>query len=445
MQAPTPPLPSPVPLGARPWPHADLALRGVRVLDAGGGFTEPLDVTVAGARIAAVARNAPAPEGALEVDAAGLWLMPGIVDCHTHTGMSSTDTLANLRTPLSLRTLQTARNLHATLASGVTTTRDAGGVDAGVREAIERSVIAGPRLQVSIVLLSQTGGHSDGFLPGPGLERSVEEFVPDSPGRPPYLVDGPEEMRRAVRQLLRPGPDWIKVCTSGGVFGGLEAANRPELSIEEVAVAVTEAGRAGRGVMAHAVGSGGIEIALAAGVRSIEHGIHLDEEQARRMASAGTTLVPTLAIYEDVARAVAANPAAFPPVVAEAAEDLRGRLGGAVRLARDLGVPIALGTDFATAADQGRAGEELAALRRAGLPPEQALLAATVNGARLLGVADRVGRIAPGLAFDALLLDGDPGDLAGFAEGTAITGVFHDGAAVVEHPRIAATARRITA
>jgi imidazolonepropionase-like amidohydrolase len=340
--------------------------------------------------------------------------MPGVFDCHVHVGMSTTDTLENLRTPLSLRTLATARNLQATLAAGVTHVRDAGGVDAGVRTALERGLIAGPDLQVSIVMLSQTGGHADGFLAGPGTEQSVEDFLPAAPDRPPFLVDGVDEMRRVVRRTLRAGADWIKLCTSGSAFGD---GDTPQLTVAEVRVAVEEAARRGRGVMAHAVGSAGIDIALEAGVRSIEHGIHLQERQAARMARDNVFLVPTLAIYHRLA---------YPGP----------ELGECVRLAHAHGVPIALGSDFASAGDHGANLAEIAHLHAAGLPVEAALQAATIRGAQLCGVAARAGCIAPGQRFDALVLDEDPGDLSCFLRRDAVTGVFKAGVPVVPHPRL---------
>jgi imidazolonepropionase-like amidohydrolase len=416
---------------------ADLVLRGVHALDERGGFTEPVDVVVHDGTVGAVAPDAGRQGGSDDVDASGLWLMPGVFDCHVHAGMSTTDTLENLRTPSSLRTLRTARNLRRMLEAGVTFARDAGGADAGVRDAVAEGTSCGPTLQVSINMLSQTGGHADGHLAGPGLETSVEYFLPDGPDRPPFLVDGPDEMRRTVRRLLRAGADWIKVCTSGGVFGGIAAAQAAELTVEEVAVAVAEGARRGVGVMAHAVGRGGIDVALDAGVRSIEHGVFLDEEQATRMAAAGTFLVPTLVIYADVAAKVAATPEAFPPALVASAAEIGRRLGDAVALAHEHGVPIALGSDFATAEDHGRNLEEIALLHRAGLPAADALLAATARGAELCGVGGTHGRIAPGYAFDALLLDRDPSDPGLFLEPGAVTGVFRAGEPVVAHPRVA--------
>jgi imidazolonepropionase-like amidohydrolase len=421
-------------------PPRSLVLRGVRALDESGSFSDATDVAVVGGVIEAVGPGARTPVDAVQVDGAGLWLMPGVFDCHTHLGMSTGDTLANLQTPITLRTLRTAANLQATLAAGVTHARDAGGVDAGVRMGVEEGLIAGPTLDVSVVMLGQTGGHSDGFLCGPGIDISVEDFSPLTPSRPPFLVDGADEMRKVVRQLLRAGADWIKLCTSGGVFEGAEAANAVELSIEEVGVAVVEAARRGRGVMCHAVGAPGIDVALAAGVRSIEHGIHLTEEQAQRMGAAGTFLVPTLVIYHQIVDLVRAAPTAFPAALLSAVEDIEPMLGRCVRFAHEHGVPIALGTDLYTTATHGGNLAEITHLHRAGLPVEAALLAATANGAELCGVAGREGRIAPGFAFDALLLDADPGDLECFVDRDTVTGVFQRGATIVAHPRVAAAA-----
>jgi imidazolonepropionase-like amidohydrolase len=418
--------------------NGSLVLRGVRALDQAGSFSDAVDVRVAGGIVTDVGRGVRAG-GAVDVDAAGLWLMPGVFDCHSHAAMSQTDTLANLRTPLSLRVLQTAHNLTAMLEAGVTHARDAGGTDAGVREALAQGLARGPQLQVSIVMLSQTGGHSDGFLPGcPAAEIAVEDFLPAAPGRPPFLVDGVDAMRRVVRQTLRAGADWIKVCTSGGVFGGVEAAETAQLTVEEVRVAVEEAARRRRGVMAHAVGHAGIDVALAAGVRSIEHGIGMDERQAAAMAAAGTFLVPTLVIYRKVVDMVAAQPDAFDAALRESVHAVDARLGACVRLAHEYGVPIALGSDFADAADHGANLAEIAHLHRAGLPVEAALLAATASGAALCGVGAQQGRIAPGYRFDALLLDEDPGDLACFLRRDAVTGVFQAGVPVVAHERLAA-------
>ena len=414
-------------------PGADtFVLHGPYVLDEAGSFSGPVDVAVSGGWIVDVGRDVRL-DGAPRVDFAGLWLMPGVFDCHAHVALSSLDPMELMSTPVTQWSLEAARNLRRTLACGVTFVRDASGADAGMRTAVERGYVAGPELSVSVVALSETGGHMDGFLPGPGLEMSSEYTVPDYPGRPPYRVDGPEEMRRAVRELLRAGADWIKLCTTGGVLSVHDDALEPQFTVEEIEMAVGEAARRGKGVMVHALGGDGLDHAVAAGVRSVEHGIHLTEAQAVAMAEAGCFLVPTLAILEDVL-AWAGGGSLSAPAAAKAAA-LEGQVGAAVAIAKAHGVRIALGTDLMHRDQHGTNLRELSLMRRAGLSPEEALLAATATGAELCGVADRLGRIAPGRRFDAIVLEADPGDLSLFESPDAVKAVFKAGELVRPYER----------
>jgi imidazolonepropionase-like amidohydrolase len=312
--------------------------------------------------------------------------------------------------------------------------RDPGGADAGIRDAIAAGYVPGPRLQVAVVTLCQTGGHADGYLPGANVECSAD-YVASFPGRPPYLVDGADEMRRTVRRVLRAGADWIKLCTTGGVLSPHDDGDIPELTEEEIGVAVFEAGRRGKGVMAHAFGGEGLENAVRAGVRSVEHGIFLTEEQAELMAARDCFLVPTLYVLREVI-AWAEQGGVLPPYAERKALALRDRLGNAVEIARAHGVKIVLGSDFVRRELHGRNLAEIPLLHEAGLSVEETLLAATRNGAELLGVADGLGRIAPGYVFDAILLDEEPGDLSLFARPGAVTGVFKDGQPVLRHPRL---------
>lgn len=410
-------------------------LRGASVLDESGGFEGPLDVRVAEGVVAAVGRGVPA-EGLRELDCSGLWLMPGVFDCHVHVAVSSVDALELMRTPITQWALEAARNARRTLEAGVTFFRDGGGLDAGIRTALERGYVPGPRCQIAVVMLSQTGGHADGFLAGPGLEQPAGYALPDYPGRPPYLVDGPDQMRRVARELLRAGADWIKLCATGGVISPTDDPEGAELTLEEIGVAVFEAARKGRSVFAHANGGEGLENAVRAGVRSIEHGLLLTEEQAALMAERGCWLVPTLAVVRDVFRWAEAGK--LPAYAIAKLADLRPKVGDAVRIAREHGVRIALGSDFILREQHGRNLEEMFLLHEAGLTVEEALLAATSGGAELLGVADRYGRIAPGYVFDAILLDEEPGDLSIFDRpGGAVTGVFKGGEVALAHPRLA--------
>jgi len=412
-------------------------LRDPFVLDEQGSFSGPVDIAVAHGWIVAVGPDLPS-DGAPSIDCADLWVMPGVFDCHDHVALSSLDPMELLRTPVTQWSLETAQNLRRTLEAGVTYVRDASGADAGMRTAVERGYVPGPELSLSVVALSETGGHMDGFLPGPGLELSSEYTVPDYPGRPPYRVDGPEEMRRAVRELVRAGADWIKLCTTGGVLSIHDDPLEPQFTVEEIAMAVHEATRRGKGVMVHALGGEGLDNAVAAGVRSVEHGIFLSEEQAAAMAAAGCYLVPTLAILDHVL--AWARDGQLPPHATEKAMELEGQLGVAVAVARAHGVPIAMGTDFMHRDEHGGNLVELPLMRRAGLTVEETLLAATAGGAELCGVADRLGRIAPGRRFDAIVVEEDPGDLSMFASPDAVKAVFQAGRLVRPYERFGSPA-----
>src|SRR4051794_38177402 len=204
--------------------------------------------------------------------------------------MSGVDVLRALQTPFSYPFYEAVHNLRRTLVQGITHVRDAGGADLGVAEAVRSGLIAGPRMQIAISMLSQTGGHGDGWQLGGG---ALPLFAPP-PGRPAPVVDGPDEMRRTVRQLLRAGADVIKVATSGGVLSARDDPRHPHFRPAELDVLVEEAEAAGVFVMSHAQGADGIKAAVQAGIRSIEHGIFLDDEAIDLMLERGTWLVPTL-------------------------------------------------------------------------------------------------------------------------------------------------------
>lgn len=416
----------------------EFVLRGAQVLDESGGFSGPLDTVVAEGRVVVVGRDLSGPENASEHDFSGLWLMPGVFDCHAHVTYSATAGLEMLETPITRWILESAQNMRRTLEAGVTFVRDAAGADAGVRDSVDRGYIRGPRLQVSLNQLCQTGGHSDSFLQGVGRDWS---WTPDWPGRPATLVDGCDEMRRVVRQLMRAGVDWIKLCSTGGIMSDHDERDQAHLTEEEIRTAVAEAARMGKHVMSHAYGGDGLSAAVVAGVKSIEHGLALTEEQASAMSASGCWLVPTLSAMHDVVAwgedALAGHPTPLSDrdhAVRKALE-VKPLLGEAVRIARAAGVRMAVGSDCLTREQHGRNLREVTLMREAGLTAEDALLAATSGGAELCGVADTYGRIAPGYVFDAIVLDEDPGDLAIFARAGAVTGVFKGGMPVVLHPR----------
>jgi imidazolonepropionase-like amidohydrolase len=413
-------------------PHAsgsfpdEFVLREASALDEGGGFTSPLDVHVRAGRIAAVGEGL--ATDAASVDCSGLWLLPGIFDCHDHVSFSTVEMLELLQMPVTAWALEAARNARVTLEAGVTFVRDLAGADRGLRDSIAAGVVAGPTLQISIVLICQTGGHGDGYLGGAGIEAML---APDYPGRPPYLVDGPEAMRHVVRAALRAGADWIKLATTGGLVSEHDQPLDAELTQEEIAVAVFEAARKGKHVAAHAYGGDGLTNAVECGVRSIEHGGFLTEEQAAAMARRGCFLVPTLSAMRDCLKW--AEEGALTPIQCRKILDFGLDLGGCVRIAKEHGVRLACGTDYIKREQHGGNLEELRLMHEAGLTVEETLLAATVGGAELCGVAHERGRIAPGYVFDAVVLDADPGDLSRLD----VTGVFRSGKPAVAHPRVA--------
>ena len=402
-------------------------LHNIRVLEEDGGFSEETDILVEQGVVSGLGRSLTPPANALAYDLRGLWLMPGVFDCHAHLALSTVNEGELLGTPVSYSTLETAVNLRKTLDAGVTFVRDAGGADAGIKRAIEDGLARGPRLQVSILMLSQTGGHGDRFSERVGVD-------PDPLfGDLMTTVDGVEGMRLAVRRLLRAGADCIKLCTSGGVVSPHDTPYDTSFTPEEIAMAVFEAGRRGKPVLSHASAGEGIDLAVANGVRSIEHGTLLTESQAEAMAAAGCWLVPTLSILNDLIDTALVQQSeasvAVPSYAMKKVLALRDSFGECVRIARDAGVRMATGCDWIDRRQHGRNLEELALLHEAGLTVEETLLAATASGAELCGVDDRYGRIAPGYVFDAIVLGRDPSDMAVFRDRTTVREVFKAGVA----------------
>jgi imidazolonepropionase-like amidohydrolase len=379
---------------------ADVVVEAGRVLDVGTGL-----------------------DGDAGVDCSGATVLPGLIDCHVHVMVSGVDMLRALQTPFSYAFYEAARNLRATLAAGITTVRDAGGADLGVKRAVEHGLVAGPRMQISISILSQTGGHGDDWMPS-GIE--VPLMVPH-PGRPAAVVDGHDEVRRAARTILRAGADVLKVCTTGGVLSPADDPRHSQFTAGEVHVIVVEAAAQGRPVMAHAQGADGIKLAVRAGVRSIEHGIYLDAEAVDLMVEHDTWLVPTLVAPRAVVAAARAGAAIPEPMVAKAIAVSEVHAESFAR-AVEGGVRIAMGTDSGVGA-HGTNLDELPLMAACGMAPEDVLAAATSRAAELLGVADELGSLAPGMRADLVVVDGDARDLHGLRP--RIREVWQEGVRVV--------------
>jgi len=393
-------------------PTRRLLLAGGLVCEGTSGTAEPAraDVVTEGDRIIEVGIGL---DGDEVIDCAGQLVLPGLIDCHVHLFLTSLDLAAQVRAPFGLAFYEAARNAALTLAAGVTTVRDAGGADAGIRVAQERGLIAGPRIQTAISILSPTGGHADGSQPS---GCSVPFLFGPFPGRPAGVVDGPEEIRKKVRELIREGADVIKVAVTGGVLSPRDDPFHAHFRDDELTVLLAEATAAGRPVMAHAHTPAGIKAALRAGVRSIEHGTVLDPEAVDLMAKKGTWLVPTLSAGHAVLDPDGIGASLSAEQLGQgrrlAAEHL-----ASLKLAIDAGVPIAMGTD-AGVAPHGDNLHELELLVDAGLTPARALHAATGAAAKLLGLYDELGTIQPGKRADLVLVrDHTPAGGADHANG----------------------------
>ena len=390
--------------------------RGGRVFD-GSAELASVDIVVEEGRIVDVG---PGLDGDDAVGLAGRAVLPGLFDCHTHVmvGPERLDTNTELETPFSYWFYAAIENLRRTLALGITTVRDAGYADLGVKTAVASGLIAGPRLHIAISILSQSGGHADGWLPS-----GYDTTTPTWPGMPSGIVDGPDEMRRRVREVIRAGADQIKVCTSGGVLSPRDDPRHGHFRDAELDVLVEEATAAGIPVMSHAQGAPGIKSAVRAGIRSIEHGIYLDDEAIELMLERGTWLVPTLLAPQGVLDAAAAG-LAIPPASLRKAREVTDIHRSAITKAVAAGVKIAMGTDSGVT-PHGNNLRELALMVGCGMSPLQAMLATTRSAAELLRVEGDLGTIETGKRADLVIVDGDPFDYADL--GDRVRAVFQDG------------------
>jgi len=343
------------------------------------------------------------PRGTTVIDAMGGSILPGLIDTHVHFMLEYPDVLRGLLTPPSLRLLQAIPRMRATLEAGVTTVRDAAGSPAGLKMAVERGIIAGPRMQVAISLIAQTGGHGDGFYP---CCVDIGFFGINFIDVPNGVADGVEEVRKAVREVLRAGADWIKLATTGGVLSTADAPTSSQLTLEEIATAVYEAAAQEKRCMAHAQGTQGIKNALLAGVVSIEHGIYLTDELIDLMLEKDAYLVPTLVAPLAVIKFSQDHPDLLPAMMAMKAVSVVEAHQKSFRRAVEAGVKIAMGTDSGVGR-HGENGQELQLMVENGMTPMQAILASTSQAAQLLHLEKNLGTLEVGKLADLIVVEGD--------------------------------------
>ncbi len=382
---------------AEPVP-ARVAIKAGRLLDVRSGtIATNVFILVENDRIASISGAAPA--GVPVIDLSNEIVLPGLIDCHAHVLSNPKDQspTKDLRTSSAQAALWGMRNLQVWLSKGFTALREAGESDLGygqlaLRNSIAMGLIRGPRMVSAGNFVSVTGGHGDADVLAP------DQALPHRPN----LADTVDGVSIAVRRDIKYGADWIKLMATGGVGDPLSDFNVQELSQEQMAHAVEVAHRAGKRVMAHAEGAEGIKAAVRAGVDSIEHGTLLDEEGAALMAQRGTWLVPTLYTFQHGVEIGLSQ--GIDPVSLEKGKAILKGQQPAFERALKHHVRIAFGLDD----DPDFLPKEFEALVRAGMQPLDALRAATVNAAELLGRSGDMGTIEPGKFADIVAVAANP-------------------------------------
>ncbi len=357
-----------------------------------------------------------------EIDAGGGTILPGFIDTHVHLMLEGVNIARDMTTPFSMRFYQSVGRMRRTLDAGITTVRDAGGADAGLKQAVESGILLGPRMQISIVMLTITGGHGASWM------RSGDSFhlFQPYPGFPDGRCDGVEGVRLKVREVLRAGAEVIKIASTGGVLSPTDHPEFTQFSPEELEVIVREASyRRGVKVMAHAQGAEGVKNALRAGIHSIEHGIYLDDEAIELMLERGAFLVPTL--LAPLAVLEIGEKGGMPEYGLLKAREVVEIHSDSITRAQKAGVKIAMGTD-AGVMPHGTNLREIGLMVNIGMTPLQAIVATTRVAAECLGWQDRVGTVEPGKFADIVIVRTDPlKDIRSLENTDNITVVMKDG------------------
>lgn len=377
---------------------AEMLLRNLALLDPAAGRLLPgREVLIRDKRIVAVEHGTINAPGAAVHDLGGRTLMPGLIDCHVHLNRTILPT-APLMLP-SLLTAHAGATLKGMLMRGYTTVRDAGGVDAGHRQAVEMGLFVGPRLFVSGRAISQTGGHGDPRSPADLVEQCACVHMEAGLGR---IADGVPEVRKAVRDEIRLGADQIKVMAGGGIASQADFIDQLQYSMEELEAIVDEARRSRTYVMAHVFVAEGIQRCIQAGIRTIEHGYFLDVPTAELMVKSGTFLSINLLTVQVIANG---KPLGYTDASVTKAKEVLARGSDAYEIALRTGVKVALSSDLSRAPE--RMAEEML-LRAEFSKPSDIVRSATVVGAEVVRMPGQIGVVAPGAYADLLAIDGNP-------------------------------------
>ena len=367
--------------------------------------TGPATIVIEDGRITAVERGHRAPgEGDELIDLSGSTVLPGLMDMHTHVSqeLGPGSYLVRFTHSPPRITLQSTVYARRTLDAGFTTIRDLGdrfNISIALRDAIARGEVVGPRIFTSGKSIATTGGHADptsGWAP----------HIAGDPGPKEGVINGTADARKAVRQRYKDGADLIKVTATGGVLSLAADGQNPQFAEDELVAIITTARDYGFHVAAHAHGAEGMKRAIRAGIHSIEHGTYMDDEVIRLMKQHGTWYVPTIHAGRFVADK-AAVPGYFPDIVRPKAAAIGPQIQATFARAHRAGVKIAFGTDCGVG-PHGDNAREFTYMVEAGMAPMEAIRAATLSAAELLGVEDRLGTIEPGKLADLIAVQGDP-------------------------------------
>jgi imidazolonepropionase-like amidohydrolase len=360
-------------------------------------------ILVAGERIVGITTAADIPAGAKIIDLQGATLLPGLIDSHTHPLMSGDDyQTRHVQESSAYKALKGYKAMENLLAAGWTSLRVAGDADVyygnqDIKRLIDEGVLVGPRIFGAAHYLSITGGGGD-----------INYFSPEQqPVADGLIVDGPDEIRKAIRTEAKYGADWVKVLVTGAFMSVGDDPKSVQFSEEEFRTVMAEATRQGMPVMAHAHAADGIKMAVRLGARSIEHGTYIDEEAIRLMRRHGTYLIPTLYIgdYYNDPRNNLRQQAVFDDYTA----NYRGTFLEQVGKAHRAGVKVVVGLDFGGYDyDPTVYVRELAVLMEAGMSAMEAIKAATSVPAEMLGQGGHIGTIQAGALADIIAVAADP-------------------------------------
>jgi imidazolonepropionase-like amidohydrolase len=337
-------------------------------------------LTISDGLIESISTTKPAGRGEF-LDLSQFAILPGFIDCHDHICLDPGDEIAQAQEPLAWLAVRGVARARTIVEAGVTTLRNAGEherLDLPLKRAINAGMIPGPRLLTSGIWICRTGGH--------GWYDEIE-------------ADGPWEIRKAIREEVKHGADWIKIMVTGGISTPNSDATMSDFTKEEIFVAVDEAHRLGKKIAAHAHGGPGVDSLIDAGVDSIEHGFYLAKPQLHEMAKKGIYLCSTFGII-----AAIINEPNSPDFSREGCRKVAKNIHQMLYTAIQENVPLVVGTD----GNHGKMAVELEALINSGYSHSQAIKALTYDAALFLGLENQIGSIKKGLKADLVVIDGDP-------------------------------------